>query len=239
MALSRPLETELVAALATATKRRKLAWQDVGGDSYCAQLAERSYALRWLYWYHASGITTGREGVILTCANQDVPILWGTSGFQVMQELLSAIDPKWLEYFRTLTQGYLGMCQTDLDSSPIGSINDASLTVLSLLLRCTEQGVISWKVTTNGGVGVSAHLNHHEVAIRFIRPIDYDDRPIDNVIAELTLAGATTAFACGTNGYRLAEQIMAFAFGPFRTKIESRTIALQAEIEFLKQVLSP
>ena len=238
MALSRSLETELVAALATATKCRKLAWQDVGGDCYYAQLAERSYALRWLYWYDASGITTGREGVILTCAKQDIPILWGTGGIQAMQELLSAIDPKWLEYFRTLTQGYLGMCQTDPDSSPIASINDASLTVLSLLLRCTERGVISWKVTTYGGVGVSAHLNNHEVAIRFVSPVDYDDRPIENVIAELALAGATTAFACGTDGYRLAEQIVALASDPFRAKIEFRAAALQADIEFLKQVLA-
>lgn len=238
MTLTQPLEMELAAALATATRLQKLAWQDIGGDSYNARLAGRWYALRWLYWYHASGITTGREGVILTCADQDIPIVWGTTGFQAIQELLSVIDPRWLEYFRTLAKGYLDMCQSDPASSRVASIDDAALAVLALLLRCTEQGDISWKVTTNSGIEATANLHNHEVVIGFVSPVDYEDRPIENVIAALTLAGATTSFACGTDGYRLAEQIVALASASFRAKIEFRTAALQAEIEFLKQVLA-
>jgi hypothetical protein len=69
--------------------------------------------------------------------------------------------------------------------------------------------------------------------VQFLTPIDYQSKPVRNLVARLSLPLTNLAFACGTDGFFLIEEILAAAFPDFGEKLMSSLASLRAEIDLL------
>ena len=236
--MKRDLEIQIVALLAMATRKKVLSWEPLTGDCYRSGGDSRSYDLHWLYWYSATGITLGRQGVVLSFQDQHATFLWGTTGMEAAKDLLDTIDDKWKLYHGRIREGCASMLPHDYSSSHIGRMHHPCLRVLALLLQATKDGAMKWTQDNQNPNLFSSLMDHRKFEIAFLAPADSEDRPIGPLMAQLSLPTANLVFACGTDGFFLIEEILSLEVSEWRTRFDVIEASLQTEIGYLQQLVS-
>jgi hypothetical protein len=232
------LEIQFLALLAMATRKKVLSWEPLTGDCYRSSGDSRSYDLHWLYWYSATGITLGRQGVVLSFQDQHATFLWGTTGMEAAKDLLDAIDDKWKLYHGRIREGCVSMLPHDHSSSHTERMHHPCLRVLALLLQATKDGAMKWTQDNQNPNLFSSAKDNRKVEIAFLEPVDSEDRPIGPLMAQLSLPTANVVFACGTDGFFLIEEIVSLSVSDWRTRLNVAEAALQEEIGYLQQLVS-
>lgn len=232
------LQARLVSLLCAATEQGEIVWQQLPGQCYHTVKPTAAYHLRWLYWYNQSGITIDRQGIIVSAGSIDMSFLWGTSGVRQARKLLEAIDDTWLKHHRQIDQECLSMNDNHPQRVLSERKHDACLQLLFHMMSATKSGVISWGRGPSDFDIFYADYAGRRICVTYLKPADQEDRPLGNLVAEVSFQTANIRFACGTDGFFMLEEMLAIAFKDRRQKLDEDVDLLRVEIAALSQLVS-
>lgn len=231
----------LVDALTSATIANKISWTAMPGDCYGASISNRILHLHWLYWYNKEGTTLDRQGVIITIQEQDLTLVWGTAGIRAVERLLDAIDDKWRTYHQRIRNACVKIVAVlggNMDDNLAGSpFHDDCARLLSVILKATESGEIVWRRKTEDGNEYYASTKRHPIEIRFLQPVDCEERTVGKLVARLSIPNVDLSFVSGSEGYFMIEEILSRSISEFRDRILREQAMIRVEIDILNRAL--
>jgi len=227
---------ELIRLIRRATELSIIEWTESIGYCYNGTLDTRLYTISWLYWYDKRGITIDQQGHVVSVNNFHTVLLNGTNWQQESELLLASIDNKWAIHFESLIEGSLSILNSFEELSPPNR-NHSFLTLLNALLSATNRGLIHWQRQIEQIDTYTANLDGRALAIRFLQPIDSEEKELGKIVARLTANGVSCDFVVGTEGFGLVEQILACSITEMKDRLSQREEIVQQEVNFLVDVM--
>ena len=154
---------------------------------------------------------------------------------EAARNLLDVINDKWEKYHLQISEGCLSMLPEDCKDIVSAQVGQSCLRTLSSLVHLTKSGVMEWNQDITDPTLFYSVNSSRKVEIKFLVPVDSNDRPIGNLVARLTIPRVNISFACGTDGFFI-EEILAYALPELRKKHELSLETLVAEIEALEKL---
>lgn len=236
--MKRLLRLQLLSSLVDATKLGIIQWQKMPNHSYVACNRSKQYQLNWLYWYDSSGITIDRQGAIISASEINLPILWGTQGIELLSKLLIMLDAQWSHHIKRIDSSIYSLLYYTPYEGPYMVNHDLCLQLLSQLLIATRSGSVTWHRSAVHDSVIFTEYNERKISFEYLRPIDYNERPLDGLVVKLILPNASVNFACGTDCYFIVEEIFAAGFKDCQLKLERSVQQLRDEVAALKQLMT-
>jgi hypothetical protein len=220
-----------VQLLTEATKRGVLSWLAMEGD--CYRSIDRRYGIDWLYWYDSTGITIGRVGLLISDGHGRIANYTATELFEHCQRLLEAIDLKWLEHQRRLELSCATMIGPERQTCD--SSIPSTTAMLRALLTATISNPLHW--TRCGNSWWKSAIEEQVFEIRLRSPMDLEEVPLPEVLAEVSIPGANFAFIEGTDGFELIKKILYQVDPEQRAKADREAEQLNKAISALRELL--
>lgn len=231
------VSSTLVDLVALATRRELIAWSHTGGDNYEGYFGMYFLRLHWLYWYGPEGITLGRQGAVLSCDNVDVVCLCGTECFSAMALLLSLIEKKWQDF----SDGVSHDCARIMSDNLSGQKQSADLECEAFLERlhfASMSGKLKWVPSADEKRVYLADTVECDLEIKFLNPADYDEKPLQDLVVQLSLPKATILYACGTKGYFVIEDMLSYSVPEIKEKRDRLHFAIKDNISVITNMLA-
>lgn len=229
--------SEIMSLLLVTTKANRLQWKTLVGDAYRASAEARVYEIDWLYWYDLSGIALGRMGFVLSVNDCNVVLLRGVDDYKYAEALLNEIECKWKKYHLSIHEACHSMISKIGLTNSLAPEEQQCQLMLHLLLRASQNGLVKWVEDKSRSDSYYAMLGGDKIEVDFVSPADTHDRPLSRLIVSLTLPEVVMAYACGTEGYRLIEEMLSISIQSFSERLNQIDKILTVEIDFLKQLL--
>ncbi|VTS00222.1 unnamed protein product [Tuwongella immobilis] len=153
------------------------------------------------------------------------------------RKLLEKIDASWTAHHSRIDEKCRLFITQNSSFSKANIMSQSSLIFLSQLLLATKNGSIRWSYNELNPNSFYTEFMNHAIVIDLLQPIDSHETPLGNLVAKVTLPGATIAFACGTDGFFTIEEILASSFPEFHHRFERTMNEYQSAIDALTKLI--